>query len=141
VFARAGIADTLGIHLGDRLSFDVGGAIGPALHQRARTELGFDEGKLFQHHVAGDAARPAVRRSINSIFVPRGGPESRPALVREFRNMTVITPLVMAQIRSVMDQRLSSAVQFVFLFALGPVVLVLYAATVATQDERDTRRP
>jgi len=73
---------------------------------------------------------------ITSIFVPPGQADPTSHLVREFRNMTVIdTGLVLAQIRTVLDQ-VSSAVQFVFLFALAAGVLVLYAALSATQDER-----
>ena len=41
----------------------------------------------------------------------------------------------MRQVQSVIDQ-LISAVQFIFLFALGAGLLVLYSALVATEDER-----
>jgi putative ABC transport system permease protein len=50
--------------------------------------------------------------------------------------MTVIdSSAILRQVQEMMDQVIH-AVQFVFLFALGAGVLVLYAALVATQDER-----
>ncbi|HVC11018.1 MAG TPA: FtsX-like permease family protein, partial [Burkholderiales bacterium] len=51
-------------------------------------------------------------------------------------NLTVVdVGAAVRQIQGVIDQ-LISAVQFVFLFALGAGVLVLYSALVATEDER-----
>jgi putative ABC transport system permease protein len=50
--------------------------------------------------------------------------------------MTVIdTSAILRQVQAMAD-KVIRAVQFVFLFALGAGVLVLYAALVATQDER-----
>ena len=57
-------------------------------------------------------------------------------LSQRFPNLTVIdTSAILRQLNSMMDQVIR-AVQFVFLFALGAGVLVLYAALLATQDER-----
>jgi putative ABC transport system permease protein len=131
-----GIADTLGIHLGDQLSFDVGGEIVRATATSVR-ELSWDSMKVnFFVIMAPSLLRDRPQTFITAIHVPasRGDPTS--PLVREFRNLTVIdTGVVLAQIRSVLDQ-VSAAVQFVFLFALAAGVLVLYAALSATQDER-----
>ena len=50
--------------------------------------------------------------------------------------LTVIdTSAILRQVQSMAD-KVIRAVQFVFLFALGAGVLVLYAALLATQDER-----
>ena len=67
-------------------------------------------------------------------------PESQAAFVsrlsQRFPNMTVVdTSAILRQVNAMMDQVIR-AVQFVFLFALGAGVLVLYAALLATQDER-----
>ncbi|HWY73336.1 MAG TPA: FtsX-like permease family protein [Burkholderiaceae bacterium] len=131
-----GIADTLGIHLGDQLSFDVGGEIVKATATSVR-ELSWDSMKVnFFIMMSPALLRDRPQTFITSIFVPPGQADPTSRLVREFRNMTVIdTGLVLAQIRTVLDQ-VSSAVQFVFLFALAAGVLVLYAALSATQDER-----
>ncbi len=57
-------------------------------------------------------------------------------LSRAFPNITVIdVGAILRQVQGMMDQ-LIRAVQFVFLFALVAGVLVLYAALLATQDER-----
>ena len=57
-------------------------------------------------------------------------------LATEFPNLTVIdVGAAVRQANEVIDQMVV-VVQFVFLFALGAGVLVLYAALVATEDER-----
>jgi len=58
------------------------------------------------------------------------------ALAARFPNLTVVdVGAAVRQAQAVIDQ-LINAVQFVFLFALGAGVLVLYSALVATEDER-----
>jgi putative ABC transport system permease protein len=131
-----GIAETLDIHLGDQLSFDVAGEIVQATATSVR-ELSWDSMKVNFFVIMSPALlRERPQTFITSIHVPpdRLDPTSR--LVRQFRNLTVIdTGLVLGQIRSVLDQ-VSRAVQFVFAFALAAGILVLYAALSATQDER-----
>ena len=57
-------------------------------------------------------------------------------LAARFPNMTVVdVAAAVRQAQDVIDQ-LINAVQFVFLFALGAGLLVLYSALVATEDER-----
>ncbi|HEX4584187.1 MAG TPA: FtsX-like permease family protein, partial [Burkholderiaceae bacterium] len=131
-----GIADTLGIHLGDQLSFDIAGEIVRATATSVR-ELNWDSMKVnFFIIMAPALLQDRPQTFITSIRVPPERPDPTSLLVREFRNLTVIdTGAVLAQIRSVLDQ-VSRAVQFVFVFALAAGVLVLYAALSATQDER-----
>jgi putative ABC transport system permease protein len=131
-----GIADTLGIHLGDQLSFDVAGEIVRATATSVR-ELSWDSMKVnFFIIMAPALLQDRPQTFITSIRVPPERADPTSSLVREFRNLTVIdTGAVLAQIRSVLDQ-VSRAVQFVFVFALAAGVLVLYAALSATQDER-----
>jgi putative ABC transport system permease protein len=142
-----GIAETLRIHLGDRLSFDVAGEIVQATVTSVR-ELSWDSMKVnFFIIMAPSLLKDRPQTFITSVYVPqdradraneRPGERIDPTsqLVREFRNLTVIdTGAVLAQVRSVIDQ-VSQAVQLVFLFALVAGVLVLYAALSATQDER-----
>ena len=131
-----GIAETLGVHVGDQLSFDVAGEIVRATATSVR-ELSWDSMKVNFFIIMAPALlqnRPQTFITSIRVAPERADPTSR--LVREFRNLTVIdTGIVLAQIRSVLDQ-VSRAVQFVFLFALAAGVLVLYAALSATQDER-----
>jgi putative ABC transport system permease protein len=131
-----GIAETLGIHLGDSLGFDVAGENVRATVTSVR-ELSWDSMKVnFFVIMAPALLQDRPRTFITSIHVPTDRPDPTSALVREFRNLTVIdTGVILAQVRSVLDQ-VSRAVQFVFAFALAAGVLVLYAALSATQDER-----
>jgi putative ABC transport system permease protein len=57
-------------------------------------------------------------------------------LAARFPNLTVVdVGAAMREVQTVVDQ-LVEAVQFIFLFALGAGLLVLYAALVSTEDER-----
>jgi putative ABC transport system permease protein len=131
-----GIAQTLGIHLGDELSFDVAGEIVRASTTSVR-ELSWDSMKVnFFVIMAPPLLQERPQTYITSVYVPPQRADATSRLVREFRNLTVIdTGIVLSQIRSVLDQ-VSRAVQFVFVFALVAGVLVLYAALSASQDER-----
>jgi putative ABC transport system permease protein len=56
--------------------------------------------------------------------------------VRELPNLTVLdTSAIFRQVQAVLDQVIA-AIEFLFLFTLAAGVLVLYAALVATFDER-----
>ena len=131
-----GIAQTLGIRLGDELSFDVAGEIVRATATSVR-ELNWDSMKVnFFVIMAPALLQERPQTWITSVFVPPQHADATSRLVREFRNLTVIdTGIVLSQVRSVLDQ-VSRAVQFVFVFALTAGVLVLYAALSASQDER-----
>jgi putative ABC transport system permease protein len=73
---------------------------------------------------------------IASFHAPAGDALLTLRLSQVFPNLTVIDlGVILRQLQFVMDQ-LIGAVQLVFLFALGAGVLVLYAALLATQDER-----
>ncbi len=57
-------------------------------------------------------------------------------LVKDYPNVTVIdVEVIMSQVRSIMD-RVTLAVEFIFLFSLLAGLAVLYAAIQASQDER-----
>jgi len=131
-----GIAQTLDIHLGDRVDFDVAGESVQATASSVR-ELSWDSMKVnFFVIMAPALLQDRPQTFITAVHVPPQGPDPTSQLVRELRNLTVIdTGVVLAQVRSVLDQ-VSRAVQLVFGFALAAGVLVLYAALSATQDER-----
>ena len=57
-------------------------------------------------------------------------------LLQRYPNVTVIdVAVIMAQVRSIVD-RVTMAVEYVFLFTLAAGLVVLYAGIQATQDER-----
>ncbi|HWQ37206.1 MAG TPA: FtsX-like permease family protein [Burkholderiales bacterium] len=136
VSVEEGIAQTLGIKLGDRLSYDVAG-----------TRLDVEVTSLRK--VEWDSFR------VNFFVVaPPGVLEDYPAswvtsfhlapersvlmdeLVREFPNLLVIdVAAILGQVQRMMDH-VVRAVEFVFLFSLAAGLLVLLAAVGATHDER-----
>ena len=59
-------------------------------------------------------------------------------LIKTYPNLTVIdVAALMQQVRGIM-QKMSSAIEYVFAFSLMAGIAVLYAALVATRDERVT---
>ena len=73
---------------------------------------------------------------ITAFHLEPGKEQALNELTRRFPNLTVVDlGAAMRQAQAVIDQVIN-AVQFVFLFALGAGLLVLYSALVATEDER-----
>jgi len=73
---------------------------------------------------------------ISSFHLPIGAEQSLNQLIKQYPNLTVIDiAALMQQVRGIM-QRMSQAVEYVFAFSLLVGVAVLYAALVATREER-----
>jgi putative ABC transport system permease protein len=73
---------------------------------------------------------------ISAFRVEPGGEQVLNELAARFPNLTIVDVAgAVRQAQEVIDQ-LIAAVQFIFLFALGAGLLVLYSALVATEDER-----
>jgi putative ABC transport system permease protein len=123
-----GIAETLGIRLGDRLTYRVAGEDIQATVTSLRS-------------VAWDTFRPNFfvlsppglldsypATWISSFYLPGTNKDFLSELVREFPNVTVIdVEAVMSQVRTIMD-RVALAVEYVFVFTLLAGLVVLYAA-------------
>jgi putative ABC transport system permease protein len=136
VSVEEGIAQTLGMKIGDRLVYDVAGS---------RLEVGI----ASLRKVEWDSFRvnffvvapPGVLEEYPASWVTSFhlAPERSPLmdeLVREFPNLLVIdVAAILAQLQRMMDQ-VVRAVEFVFLFSLAAGLLVLLAAVSATHDER-----
>ena len=138
-----GIAERLHIALGQRLRFDVAGQPVQATVTSLR-KVSWDSMRVnFFVIMAPALLRDLPQTYITSFHLAAGGTATAAGpsdvitdLVRRFPNLTVIdTDQVLAQLRSMVDQ-LIAAVQFLFVFALGAGVLVLYAALAASQEER-----
>jgi putative ABC transport system permease protein len=131
-----GIAKTLGIRLGDRLSFDAGGL---PLDGRVTSlrKVDWDSFRVNFFVVAPPGALDGLPASHITAF--RLAPERAPALaglVATWPNVTVIdVDTVMTEMRALMA-RVSQAVQLVFLFSLAVGLLVMVAALYARRDER-----
>jgi putative ABC transport system permease protein len=131
-----GIAQTLGWKLGDELSFTVGGESFSGRVTSLR-RLRWDSMKVNFFVIAPRALLEGMPTSFISAFRISAREEgAMNELAQRFPNLTVVDiGAALRQAQSVIDQ-LITAVQFVFLFALGAGLLVLYSALVATEDER-----
>lgn len=131
-----GIAERLGIRLGDRLRFDVAGNVIEARVTSLR-RVDWDSMRV-NFFVIGTPAllqdQPASY--ITSFHLPAGREPVLDRLVRRFPNVTVIdVAAILQEVRTIME-RVARAVEFVFLFTVAAGLVVLYAAVVATRDER-----
>lgn len=130
------IAERLGIRRGDMLEFVAGGRTFSAPVTSLR-KLDWDSMRPnFFFITTPKLLEDFAASYVASFRAPAGDPGLTLRLSQAFPNVTVIdVGFVLRQVQSVMDQ-LIGAVQIVFLFALAAGVLVLYAALLATQDER-----
>ena len=102
----------------------------------AQAALGLDEGELLRRRAARACSKASRRASSARSASSRATRRLVNELAARFPNMTVVdVAAAVRQAQGVIDQ-LINAVQFVFLFALGAGLLVLYSALVATEDER-----
>lgn len=134
---EAGLAETFGLKIGDRVQFDIQGRLAEAPITSVR-ELDWDSMRVNFFFIAADGMLEQDAASlITSFHLDDGQAAFISRLVNRFPNLTVIdVGAVIGQIRSVTD-RLIVVVQFVFAFAVIAGLVVLYAALQATHDERD----
>lgn len=136
VSVEEGIAEAFGIVPGDELVFDVGGEQIAVRVTSLRT-VAWDSFRVNFFVIAPPGvfdAHPATW--ISSLHVPRGDYRVLDRLVQAFPNVTVLdVAAIMDHVRSIMD-RVTAAVEYVFLFTLAAGLLVMYAAIQATLDER-----
>lgn len=131
-----GIARRLGVKLGDQLTWVVGGQSFTAPVTSIR-RLDWDS---MQVNFFMISTPPLLERYptsyIASFHLPGAHAGTMNQLAQAFPNMTVVdTSVILRQALAVMD-RVVEAVQVVFLFTLAAGLLVLYAALLATEDER-----
>jgi len=131
-----GIATTLGIKLGDTLTFEVAGSRFTAKVSSLR-KVNWDSFKPNFFVIGSPTLLKDYPASwITSFHLPQGREEVVTGLVRQFPNVSVIDlSALMAQFQRITDQ-VSRAVEFVFLFAIAAGLVVLFAAISSTQDER-----
>ncbi len=131
-----GIARSLGWNLGDRLSWQVAGQTFSAPIVNVR-RLDWDSMRVnFFVIVTPGLLVGAATSYITSFHLPQARAQFTNRLSQRFPNMTVVDmSAILRQAQSVLEQVIH-AVQLVFLFAVGAGILVLYAALLATRDER-----
>jgi putative ABC transport system permease protein len=131
-----GLARTLGIKLGDTLTYDI---VGTRISVRV-TSLRKVDWESFRVNFfalfAPGALDPMPKTYISAVRAAAGNAAWLTALVHQYPNVLVIdVGEILGQVQSIMDQ-VALAVEFVFLFTLLGGVLVLEAAIATTQDER-----
>lgn len=131
-----GIADTLGIHLGDTLSYDVAGSRFSAKVSNLR-KLEWDSMRVNFFVIATPGLLDGFPASyITSFHLPADKRASGDALVKQFPNLLLIdTDAIIGQVRHIMDE-IAQTLSAVFLFTLLAGLAVLYAVLLSTQDER-----
>jgi putative ABC transport system permease protein len=131
-----GLAKTLGLKLGDALTYDIGGTRVSAKVTSLR-KVDWDSFRVnFFALFAPGALDPLPKTYITAVRADAGNAAWQTALIREYPNVLVIdVGEILLQVQSIMDQ-VALAVEFVFLFTLLGGVLVLEAAIATTQDER-----
>jgi putative ABC transport system permease protein len=131
-----GVARRLGWKLGDRLTWQVAGEQFTAPIVSVR-RLDWDSMQVNFFVIATPPLLEAAPTSyVSSFHLPEAKAAFTATVAKRFPNLTIVDmSAILRQAQSVVDQ-VVRAVQFVFLFALGAGILVLYAALLATQDER-----
>ena len=133
---EAGLAQTLGLKLGDRLKFDVAGT---AAEGRITSLRKVDWGSM---RVNFFVMFPRARMDdlplsyISAFRTPDSAPGLDRSLARQFPNLTTVDlSSSLAQVQKVLDQ-VVRAVEFLFGFTLAAGLVVLFAAVSATRESR-----
>jgi len=131
-----GIANTLGIHMGDTLTYDVAGTRFSAKVTSLR-KVEWDSMQVNFFVIAAPGMLEDFPASyITSFHLPPDRAQGMNALIKHFPNLLLIdVEAMIEQVRHIMDQ-ISQTMSAVFLFTLLSGLAVLYAALLATQDER-----
>jgi putative ABC transport system permease protein len=135
VSVEDGIAKTLGLDLGDTLTFDVGGLQTVSkITSLRKVDWGSMRANFFVMYPVDTL--DGVPATYMSAFKAPTTPGFDNALVRQFPNITSVDmTATIAQIQRVLDQVIG-AVEFLFAFTLAAGLVVLFAAVTATRDER-----
>ena len=131
-----GIAETLGIKLGDSLMFDIAGQLVNARATSLR-KVNWDSMRAnFFVIMPPSLLKDMPTSFITAFHLPVAQANLTGELLQQFPNLTVVDmTAVFRQVQAVIDQVIT-AVEFLFVFTLAAGVLVLYAALAASRDER-----
>ncbi len=129
------VATTLGLKLGDSVSFDIGGIqVVSKISSIRKVDWGSMRANFYVIYPV--ASMPDVPTTFMSAFKAPAVKGFDNALVRQFPNITTVDlSVTLAQIQRVLDQVIG-AVEFLFGFTLAAGLVVLFAAVTATREER-----
>jgi putative ABC transport system permease protein len=139
VSVEAGLAQTLGLKLGDLLSFDVGGATAQGrITSLRKVDWGSMRVNFFVMFPV-ENLNELPRSYIAAYQTPPQTPPQKSLdnlLTREFPNITSIdVSASVAQVQQVLSQ-VVKAVEFLFVFTLTAGLVVLFSAITATREAR-----
>ena len=142
VSVEEGLAQTLGLKLGDELRFDVGGTLAQGRITSLR-KVDWSSMRVNFFVMFPTATMADVPASFIAAYRAPDGPQGRGdagafdnALARDFPNITNIdVSASIAQLQRVLDQ-VVRAVEFLFTFTLAAGLVVLFAAVTATREAR-----
>lgn len=135
-----GLAETLGIKLGDKLTYDIAGSR-LTLTVSSIRKVEWDTMRANFFAVTPPQVLDNFPASyMTSFHLPTKSTDQNERmlnnLVQKFPNLTVIdVAAILQQVQSIMN-KMSQAIAYVFIFSLLAGVAVLYAALVATRYER-----
>ena len=135
VSVEVGIAKPLGLKMGDRLRFDVGGVISEGrVTSLRKVDWGSMRANFFVIYPVDNL--PEVPLSYMAAFKTPDVPAFERNLLQQFPNVTSVDLRAsFTQVQKVLDQVIR-AVEFLFAFTLMAGLLVLTAAVTSTREER-----
>ena len=130
------LAQTLKLQLNDVVSFDINGSLMDFTISNLRS-VDWDTFNVnFFTVVPPGVLEQQPANWITSVYLDKEQRQQLDKLVREFTNITLIDiETIMQRVRGIIE-RVSLAVEFIFLFTLLAGLAVLYAAIQSNQDER-----
>ncbi len=131
-----GLAETLGIRLGDRLRFTIAGRELTARVSSLRT-VEWDSFRVnFFVILPPGVLEDFPATYITSFHLPDNRGALLTELIKQFPSVTVLdVRAILRQVRAIMD-RATLAIEYVFLFTLLSGLMVLYAAIQASREGR-----
>ena len=131
-----GVAESLGVSVGDVLRFDVAGSQVDVTVSGLRA-VRWDSFEVNFFALLSPQALPDATASyLTSFHLPAAHSSVLPGIVKAYPNITVFdVGVIVTQVRQMLDRTIK-AVQLLFAFTLAAGVLVLAAALHATRDER-----
>ncbi|MEB0013279.1 FtsX-like permease family protein [Glaciimonas sp. Gout2] len=131
-----GLAKTLNLKLGDKLTFDIAGqTVSAPITSLRKLEWGSMQVNFFV--ILNPKAMVNTPQTwITAFRLPPAHSNLGNQLTRDFPNLTIVDiGSIIQQLQDVVDQ-VVAAVEFLFLFTLASGGLVLYAALLSSQGER-----
>jgi putative ABC transport system permease protein len=133
---ESGLAKTLELKVGDVLGFDINGTVINFTVSNLRS-VNWDTFNInFFTVVPPGVLEEQPANWVTSVYLDESQRQQLTQLVALFPNITLIdVATIMQRVRGIIE-RVSLAVEFIFLFTLLSGLAVLYAAIQANQDER-----